>query len=85
MKRIMEKDIEYFDVNEYECWIAPIDPELNKDVYAVLQYDEDGNFIEEYTDIGDAARRSGVNRSGLQYSLTERNGHYKGYYWKFKE
>lgn len=54
---------------------------------AVLQYDLDGNFIQEYKSVKEANKKLGINiyNSGIPHCCGGRNKTAFGYVWKYKK
>lgn len=51
----------------------------------VLQYDKNGNFIEEYPSLMDAERKTGVFHSNIGKVCKGKYRTYGGYVWKYKQ
>jgi group I intron endonuclease len=49
----------------------------------VLQYDLNGNFINEYQSISEAARVIGKSKGGIQY-VCSKDKAYAGFFWRYK-
>ena len=52
---------------------------------SVLQMDEDGNILNEYETISDAAREIGVDSKCITDAAKGKQKHAGGYRWKYKE
>lgn len=51
----------------------------------ILQYDKNGNFINEYQSIKDAQRKTGINESHIIKVCKGKEKFASGYVWKYKK
>ena len=51
---------------------------------AIIQYDLEGNYINEYKSIMEASRKLKINHSGIVQALKRKNNKAYGYLWKYK-
>lgn len=65
------KDMKY--LKTYEAWMTPI-----------VKLDMDGNLIEEYECIGDAAKANSINRTDISNVLSGRRKSVGGFKWMTK-
>jgi len=63
-------------------WSMPKGKDSKKAV-AVDQYDKDGNFIQSFGSIADAAHEIGCQRSGIVFCLKGRLSTSAGFVWKY--
>lgn len=58
---------------------------LERGAKSVLQFDMDGNFIQEYVSLHDAADKTGISRSSISACCRGIYKQARGYIWKFKK
>lgn len=51
----------------------------------ILQYDLDGNFLNEYCSINEASRKLNINHSSIIFALQGKSKQSHGYIWKYKK
>ena len=60
-------------------------PLKDKNAKPVIQYDKNGNFVEEYISIADVARKNqGMDRTNIISNLKNKTKSAYGYVWKYK-
>lgn len=52
---------------------------------SVIQLDEQGNYIREYTSLEEAARNFSITKNNIRWCCEGKRKHAAGFKWKFKE